>query len=208
MRKYCEEIAAKAWQELANSNLVTANKLGKLPDIRFTALGNKFLGMAYKDHIELHEKYLYNDEPERLKMVLLHEVAHVAEFRCTGIMGHGPLWHAICLYIGGSGDAQGDLPPDADRQNALSQNTDSETNDILFGFAAVVALAGTLFCGMYAAVHWLGVANKILAGVCGIGGIVLSLVLWASCCKTFEQVQKTVVLQAVLTAIFAIGVLL
>ena len=24
MRKYCEEIAAKAWQELARSNLVTA----------------------------------------------------------------------------------------------------------------------------------------------------------------------------------------
>ena len=208
MRKYCEEIAAKAWQELANSNLVTANKLGKLPDIRFTALGNKFLGRAYADYIELHEKYLHTDEPERLKMALLHELAHVAEFRCTGIMGHGPLWHAICLYIGGSGDAQGDLPPDTDRQNTLPQNTDSETNDFLFGFAAVVALAGTLFCGMYISFHWLGIANKIFCGACGIGGIVLSLVLWASCCKTFEQVQKTVVLQAVLTAIFAIGVLL
>ena len=198
MKKYCEEIAAKAWQELANSNLVTVNKLGKLPDIRFAALGDKFLGRAYADYIELHEKYLHTDEPERLKMVLLHELAHVAEFRCTGIMGHGPLWHAICLYIGGSGDARGDLP----------QNTDSETDDILFGFAAVVALAGTLFLGTYASFHWFGIANKILCGACGIGGIVLSLVLWASCCKTFEQVQKTVVLQAVSTTIFAIGVLL
>ena len=198
MRKYCEEIAAKAWQELARSNLVTAEKLKSVPEIRFVPLGDKFLGRAYADYIELHEKYLDTDEPERLKIVLLHEVAHVAEFRCTGIMGHGPLWHAICLYIGGSGDAQGDMPIAAE----------SESNDILFGFAAIVALAGTLFCGMYAAVHWLGVANKILAGACGIGGIVLSLVLWASCCKTFEQVQKTVVLQAVLTAIFAIGVLL
>ncbi|MBO7329235.1 MAG: SprT-like domain-containing protein [Lentisphaeria bacterium] len=208
MRKYCEEIAAKAWQELARSNLVTAEKLKSVPEIRFVPLGDKFLGRAYADYIELHEKYLHTDEPERLKMVLLHEVAHVAEFRCTGIMGHGPLWHAICLYIGGSGDAQGDLPPDADRQNVLPQNTDSETNDIIFGFAAVVALAGTLFCGMYVSFHWLGIANKIICGACGIGGIVLSLVLWASCCKTFEQVQKTVVLQAVLTAIFAIGVLL
>ena len=198
MKKYCEEIAAKVWQELANSNLVTANKLGKLPDIRFAALGNKFLGRAYSDYIELHEKYLHNTDRDRLKIILLHELAHVAEFRCTGIMGHGPLWHAICLYIGGSGDARGDLP----------QNTDSETNDILFGFAAVVALAGTLFLVTYASFHCLGITNKIFAGACGIGGIVLSLVLWASCCKTFEQVQKTVVLQAVLTAIFAIGVLL
>ena len=198
MKKYCEEIAAKAWQELANSNLVTANKLGKLPDIRFAALGDKFLGRAYSDYIELHEKYLHNTDRDRLKMSLLHELAHVAEFRCTGIMGHGPLWHAICLYIGGSGDARGDLP----------QNTDSETDDILFGFAAVVALAGTLFLGTYASFHWLGIANKIFAGACGIGGIVLSLVLWASCCKTFEQIQKAVVVQAVSTAIFAIGVFL
>ena len=198
MRKYCEEIAAKAWQELANSNLVTAEKLKSVPEIRFVPLGDKFLGMAYADYIELHEKYLHTDEPERLKMILLHEVAHVAEFRCTGIMGHGPLWHAICLYIGGSGDAQGDVPIAAE----------SESNDILFEFAAVVALAGTLFWGMYVSFHWLGIVNKILCGACGIGGIVLSLVLWASCCKTFEQVQKTVVLQAVLTAIFAIGVLL
>ena len=198
MRKYCEEIAAKAWQELANSNLVTAEKLKSVPEIRFVPLGDKFLGRAYAYYIELHEKYLHTDEPERLKMVLLHELAHVAEFRCTGIMGHGPLWHAICLYIGGSGDARGDLP----------QNTDSETDDILFGFAAVVALAGTLFLGTYASFHWLGIANKIFAGACGIGGIVLSLVLWASCCKTFEQIQKAVVVQAVSTAIFAIGVFL
>ena len=198
MKKYCEEIAAKAWQQLANSNLVTAEKLKSVPEIRFVPLGDKFLGMAYKDHIELHEKYLHSTDLERLKMVLFHELAHVAEFRCTGIMGHGPLWHSICLYIGGSGDARGDLP----------QNTDSENNDILFGFAAVVALAGTLFLGTYVSLHGLGIANKILCGACGIGGIVLSLVLWASCCKTFEQIQKAVVVQAVSTVIFAIGVLL
>ena len=208
MKNYCEEITAKAWRDLSRSNLVTGEKLGSVPEIRFTALGDKFLGMDYNDHIELNEKYLQTQDKEKLKMTLLHELAHVAEFRCTGIMGHGPLWHAICLYIGGSGDAQGDLPPDTDRQNTLPQNTDSETNDFLFGFAAVVALAGTLFCGMDISFHWLGIANKIFCGACGIGGIVLSLVLWASCCKTFEQVQKTVVLQAVLTAIFAIGVLL
>ena len=208
MKNYCKEIAAKVWSDLSRSNLVTGEKLGNVPEIRFTALGDKFLGMAYNDHIELNENYLQTQDKEKLKMTLLHELAHVAEFRCTGIMGHGPLWHAICLYIGGSGDAQGDLPPDADRQNVLPQNTDSETNDIVFGFATVVALAGTLFCGMYVSFHWLGIANKIICGACGIGGIVLSLFLWASCCKTFEQVQKTVVLQAVLTAIFTIGVLL
>ena len=198
MKNYCEEIAANVWLDLPRSNLVTSEKLGKVPEIRFTALGDKFLGMAYSDHIELNENYLQTEDEEKLKMTLLHELAHVAEFRSTGIMGHGPLWHAICLYIGGNGDSRGDLP----------QTGNSETNDLLFGFAAIIALAGTLFLSLYAAVHLLGITNKIWAGACGIGGIVLSLFLWASCCKTFEQVQKTVVLQAVLTALFTIGVLL
>lgn len=198
MKNYCEEIAAKVWRDLSRSNLVTAEKLGKVPEIRFTALGDKFLGMAYNDHIELNEKYLQTQDKEKLKMTLLHELAHVAEIRSTGIMGHGPLWHAICLYIGGNGDSRGDLPK--------TENT--EENDIFFGFASIIALAGTLFLSLYAAVHFLGITNKIIGGACGIGGIVLSLVLWASCCKTFEQVQKAVVLQAVLTTIFAIGVLL
>ena len=197
MKTYCEEIAAKVWSDLSRSNLVTGEKLGSVPEIRFTALEDKFLGMAYSDHIELNENYLQVQDKEKLKMTLLHELAHVAEFRSTGIMGHGPLWHAICLYIGGNGDSRGDLP----------QTGNSETNDLLFGFAAIIALAGTLFLSLYAAVHWMGITNKILCGACGIGGIVLSLSLWASCCKTFEQVQKTVVLQAVLTAIFTIGVL-
>ena len=198
MKKYCKEIAAKVWSDLARSNLVTAEKLGSVPEIRFAALGDKFLGMAYGDHIELNEKYLQTQDKEKLKMTLLHELAHVAEFRSTGIMGHGPLWHAICLYSGGNGDSRGDLP----------QTGNSETNDLLVGFAAIIALAGTLFLSLYAAVHFLGITNKIIGGACGIGGIVLSLFLWASCCKTFEQVQKTVVLQAVLTMIFTIGVLL
>lgn len=198
MKKYCEEIAAKVWSDLSRSNLVTGEKLGKVPEIRFTALGDKFLGMAYGDHIELNENYLQSNEKEKLKMTLLHELAHVAEFRSTGIMGHGPLWHAICLYLGGNGDSRGDLP-EADN---------SEKHDLLFGFAAILALGGTLFFTMYCSFHFLGISNKIICGTCGIGGIALSLFLWAACCKTFEQVQKTVVLQAVLTTIFAIGVLL
>ena len=197
MKKYCEEIAAKVWSDLSRSNLVTGEKLGSIPQIRFTALGDKFLGMAYADHIELNEIYLQTQDKEKLKMTLLHELAHVAEFRSTGIMGHGPLWHAICLYIGGNGDSRGDLP----------QTENSEANDIIFGFAAIIALAGALFFAMYCAVNFLGITNKIIGGACGIGGIVLSIVLWAVCCKTFEQVKTTVVIQAVLSIIFTIGVL-
>ena len=198
MKKYCEEIAAKAWQDLATSNLVTIAKLGDVPEIRFVPLEDKFLGLAYKDHIELHEKYLHTTEPERLKMILLHELAHVAEFRCTGIMGHGPLWHAICLFIGGSGDSRGD--------QVASSNL--ENNDILFGFAAILSLFGALFFSMYVSIHWLGITNKILCGGVGIGGIALSIVLWALCCKTFEKVQYTVVIQAILSIVFALWVLL
>lgn len=195
MKKYCEEIATKVWKDLSCSNLVTGEKLGNVPEIRFTALGEKFLGMAYANHIELNEKYLQADDKEKLKMTLLHELAHVAEFRSTGIMGHGPLWHAICLYIGGNGDSRGDLP----------EKEDLGKGDIFFGFAAIVALAGALFFSMYCAFNYLGITNKILCGACGLGGIVLSLFLWASLCKTFEQVKVTVIIQAVLSIIFIIG---
>ena len=196
MKKYCEEIATKVWSDLSRSNLVTGEKLGSVPEIRFTALGDKFLGMAYGDYIELNEKYLHTQDKEKLKITLLHELAHVAEYRSTGIMGHGPLWHAICLYIGGNGDSRGDLPK--------TENT--EENDIFFGFAAIVALGGALFFAMYSAFNYLGITNKILCGTIGIGGIALSLVLWAGCCKTFEQVKATVIIQAVLSIIFTLGV--
>ena len=198
MKKYCEEIAAKAWQELANSNLVTAEKLGKVPEIRFTALDGKFLGRAYADHIELNEKFLQCKDTKELKLTLYHELAYVAEYRTTGIMGHGPLWHAICLYLGGNGDSRG----------SMSVTSSEESNDIMFGLSALIALAGALFFTMYATFHWLGVTNKIFCGACGIFGVILSLVLWAGCCKTFEQVKATVTIQAILSIIFTAGVLL
>ena len=198
MKKFCEELAIHAWQELFSSNLVTAEKLGKVPGIRFTNLGDKFLGRAYSDHIELNEKFLQCEDKNELKLTLYHELAHVAEYRTTGIMGHGPLWHAICIYLGGNGDSRGTMPV------ASSE----ESNDIMFGLLALISLTGALFFTMYATLHWLGVTNKIFCGVCGIFGMILSLVLWAECCKTFEQVKATVTIQAFLSIIFTIGVLL
>ena len=198
MKKFCEELAIHAWQELFSSNLVTAEKLGKVPGIRFTNLGDKFLGMAYGDHIELNEKFLQCEDKNELKLTLYHELAHVAEYRTTGIMGHGPLWHAICLYLGGNGDSRGSMPVASSEEN----------NDIMFGLLAIISLGGALFFTMYAAFHWFGISNKIFCGVCGIFGMILSLVLWAECCKTFEQVKATVTIQAFLSIIFTIGVLL
>jgi hypothetical protein len=83
-----------------------------------------------------------------------------------------------------------------------------ESNDIMFGLSALIALAGALFFTMYAAFHWLGVTNKIFCGTCGAFGVILSLVLWAECCKTFEQVKTTVTIQALLSILFITGVLL
>jgi hypothetical protein len=91
-----------------------------------------------------------------------------------------------------------------DKQKA----SESEADDILFGFAAIIALGGAMFFAVYCSFHFFGIANKIFCGACGIGGIVLSLVLWAACCQTFEQVKKTVVVQAFLSIIFIVGVLL
>ena len=198
MKKFCEELAIKAWQELSSSNLVTAEKLGKVPEIRFTNLGDKFLGRAYSNHIELNKKFLQCDDKNELKLTLYHELAHVAEYRTTGIMGHGPLWHAICLYLGGNGDSRGSMPVASSEEN----------NDIMFGLLALISLGGALFFSMYAAFHWFGISNKIFCGACGIFGIILSLVLWAECCKTFEQIKATVTIQAFLSIIFTIGVLL
>ena len=198
MKEYCEKIALDAWLELSSSNLVTAEKLGKVPGIRFTNLGDKFLGRAYSDHIELNEKFLQCEDKNELKLTLYHELAHVAEYRTTGIMGHGPLWHAICLYLGGNGDSRGTMPV----------TSSEESNDIMFGLLAIISLGGALFFSMYAASHWFGISNKIFCGACGIFGMILSLVLWAECCKTFEQVKATVTIQAFLSIIFTIGVLL
>jgi hypothetical protein len=83
-----------------------------------------------------------------------------------------------------------------------------ESNDIMFGLSALIALAGALFFTMYATFHWLGVTNKIFCGTCGAFGVILSLVLWAECCKTFEQVKTTVTIQALLSILFITGVLL
>lgn len=198
MKKFCEELAIQAWQELFSSNLVTAEKLGKVPGIRFTNLGDKFLGRAYSDHIELNEKFLQSEDKNELKLTLYHELAHVAEYRTTGIMGHGPLWHAICLYLGGNGNSRGSMPV----------TSSEESNDIMFGLSALIALAGTLFLTMYAVFNWFGISNKIFCGTCGAFSVILSLVLWAECCKTYEQVKTTVTVQAFLTILFIIGVLL
>lgn len=95
-----------------------------------------------------------------------------------------------------------------DKNECKQKASGSGADDILFGFAAVIALGGAMFFAMYCSFHFLRISNKIFCGACGIGGIVLSLVLWAACCQTFEQVKKTVVVQAFLSIIFIAGVLL
>jgi len=201
MKTYCEEIAAAAWKDLARSNLVTAEKLGKCPEVRFAPLGKKILGLAYADHIELNDNYLENDDRENVKDTLLHEIAHVAEYRCTGIMGHGPLWHAVCLYIGGSGNSRGDVQDSAD-------GSGSESDQALFGFIVLLSLGEALFLAAYCTHRFLGVANMFVCVACGIGGGALSLDLWTACCKTYEQLKETVLIQASVSAVLTIAVLL
>ena len=99
-------------------------------------------------------------------------------------------------------------PPASENSVSASEQKESGSEDSLFGLAALIALGGALFAGMYCAFHFLGISDKMLCGACGIGCAALSVVLWAACCRTFEQVKYVVVIQAVVSIFFVAGVLL
>ena len=99
-------------------------------------------------------------------------------------------------------------PQASENSVSASEQKESGSEDSLFGLAALIALGGALFAGMYCTFHFLNVSDKMLCGACGLGSAALSVVLWAACCRTFEQVKYVVVIQAVVSILFVAGVLL
>lgn len=59
-------------------------------------------GLCYEGRklIELSVYFVEHNTPERVKMTILHEVAHALAGHAAG---HGPKWQRICVAIGGNG---------------------------------------------------------------------------------------------------------
>lgn len=104
LERYCSQFAIQAWKIIMSSKLADGKDIGKCPDVRFKKLDDSLNGLAYPDHIELNISRLESPDREMfLYKTTLHEVAHVAEYRISGVMTHGPLWHAIDDLIDGDG---------------------------------------------------------------------------------------------------------
>ena len=167
--RHAEEIAAEVWRKMGKSNLADPAKLGKIPEVRFEHLDNSLNGLAWQDHIELNINRLEDSDVEAfLQEVIRHELAHVAEYRLTGIMGHGPMWHALCQSAGGKANS---------RDNC--DNPYSGAGQGLFMVTAVLESAALVSWGISAlhAPFWCAIAG-------GFAGLLLPPVLWASLCNS------------------------
>ena len=97
-----EKIAAEVWRKMERTNLADPKKLGPVPQVQIKRLDSDVNGLAWPDRIELNiDRLADSDEEAFLQEVVRHELAHVAEYRLTGVMGHGPMWNALCRSVGG-----------------------------------------------------------------------------------------------------------
>lgn len=166
--RHAEEIAAEVWQKMGNTNLADPAKLGKVPQVRLDHLDSGINGRAWTDCIELNIDRLEDaDEEAFLHEVIRHELAHVAEYRLTGIMGHGPMWHALCQSVGGQ----------ANSRDAFD-NPYSGAGRGLFMITAVLESAILVSWGisMLHAPLWCAIAGSF-------AGLFLPPVCWALLCK-------------------------
>lgn len=167
--RHAEEIVAEVWRKMGNTNLAEPAKLGKVPQVRLNHLDKGLNGLAWPDYIELNiDRLEDSDEEAFLQEVIRHELAHVAEYRLTGIMGHGPMWHALCQSVGGK----------ANSRDAFD-NPYSGAGRGLFMITAVLESAALVSLGI-SALHaplWCAVAGSF-------AGLFIPPVIWASLCKS------------------------
>ena len=177
--RHAEEIAAEVWTKMGDTNLADPAKLGKVPQVRLDHLDKGLNGLAWTDHIELNiDRLEDSDEEAFLQEVIRHELAHVAEYRLTGIMGHGPLWHALCRSVGGQ----------ANSRDAFD-NPYSGAGRGLFMITAALESAALVSLGI-SALHaplWCSVAGSF-------AGLLLPPVCWAVFCKTERELHIAAVL--------------
>jgi len=165
-----EEIATEVWRRMGRTNLADPEKLGPVPQVCFkrSAEMDGMNGLAWSDRIELNADQMGDPHAEAfLREVICHELAHVAEYRLTGVMGHGPLWHALCLAVGGKGTGRVSFPtPSAGAGSGLVM------------FPAVLGSAA-LFAWGISALHaplWCAVAGAF-------AGFLFPPVCWACFCR-------------------------
>ena len=175
---HAEEIAAEVWWKMGRTNLADPEKLGTVPQVRFKRLDGGLNGLAWPDRIELNiDRLEVSDEEAFLQEVIRHELAHVAEYRLTGIMGHGPLWHALCRSVGGKAnwcDSFDD--PFAGADSGLIMFPAVLESAILFSWGSSI-LHVPLWCAIAA----------------GFAGFFFPPVCWAVFCKTEKSLHFTAI---------------
>ena len=191
--RHAEAIAAEVWQKMGRTNLADPGKLGAVPQVLIKRLDGGVNGLAWSDRIELnHDRLEDADEEAFLQEVIRHELAHVAEYRLTGVMGHGPLWHALCRSVGGKAnycDCFDD--PFAGADSGLIMFPAVLESAVLFSWAAA-ALHTPLWC----------------AAAAGFAGFLFPPVCWAVFCKTEKSLHFTAMaFAAVETVILIVFVL-
>ena len=175
---HAEEIAAEVWRKMGCSNLADPKKLGTVPQVLIKRLDDGLNGLAWPDRIELNADRLEDSDAEAfLQEVIRHELAHVAEYRLTGIMAHGPMWYALCRSVGGKANW-------CDSFDDPFAGADSG----LIMFPAVLESAILFSWGM-SALHvpfWCAI-------IAGFAGFFFPPVCWAAFCKTERSLHFTAI---------------
>ena len=105
--------------------------------------------------------------------VIRHELAHVAEYRLTGIMGHGPMWHALCRSVGGKANGRDCFDdPFAGADSGLIMFPAVPESAVLFSLGAG-ALHAPLWCALLA----------------GVAGFFFPPVCWAFFCRSDKSLH-------------------
>ena len=172
--RHAEEIAAEVWRKMGETNLADPAKLGRVPEVRFKRLDSGLNALAWPDHIEMNTIRLEDSDVEAfLQEVIRHELAHVAEYRLTGIMGHGPMWHALCRSVGGKANSRDAFD---DPYSGAGQG--------LFMITAVLESAALVSLGI-SALHaplWCAVAGSF-------AGLFIPPVCWAFLCRSERELH-------------------
>ena len=173
-----EEIAAEVWREMGRTNLADPVKMGTVPQVRITRLDGGVNGLAWPDRIELNvDRLADSDEEAFLQEVIRHELAHVAEYRLTGIMGHGPLWNALCRSVGGKANGRDCFDdPFAGADSGL----------IMFPAVLESAVLFSWGCCILHAPLWFAV-------LAAFGGFMFPPVCWAVFCRTEKSLHFTAI---------------
>lgn len=172
--RHAQEIAGEVWRKMGDTNLAAPEKLGAVPQIQIKRLDGGLNGLAWADRIELNADHLKDADMEAfLQEVIRHELAHVAEYRLTGIMGHGPLWHALCRSVGGQANGRDCFDdPFAGADSGLIMFPAVLESAILFSWGSSF-LHMPLWCAIAA----------------GIAGFLFPPICWAAFCKTEKSLH-------------------